>query len=331
MAKLEFHHIVARHEQGMRLDAILATLKGVGSRGEAVRLIEQGEVTLNGAVATLKKRLVLEGDRLSYCVKPEQPLSLKGEEIELDIRYEDDDLLVLSKQAGLVVHPAHGHTSGTLVNALIAYCGYSNLALLQGADRPGIVHRLDKDTSGLMLIAKRDEPGLVLQDGIRTKNVERRYLALVHGIIAPDTGLIDAPLTRGGVDRPKIVVTNAADARQSVTTFAVLERFDADRYDDGYTLLECKLHTGRTHQIRAHMEYIGHACVGDPLYGPQSRPKAQCGLTRQFLHSWYLSFTHPSKGEAMEFTDPLPAVLADILAALASFSRGRTAAGENLY
>ncbi|MCL2756527.1 MAG: RluA family pseudouridine synthase [Coriobacteriia bacterium] len=326
----EYQHKVAEHEQGMRLDVLLAALDGVPSRAEASRRIEEGDVVLNDVVVTLKKHPVRAGDMLSYRIEVKQPITLEAEDIALDIRYEDEDIIVLSKQAGLVVHPADGHSSGTLVNALIAHCGYGNLALLQGDDRPGIVHRLDKDTSGLMLIAKRNTAGKVLQDDIRSKDIKRCYIALLHGIIAPDTGLIDAPLTRATAERPRIVVSQLNKARESVTTFSVLERFEAGAYDDGFTLVECELHTGRTHQIRVHMEYIGHPCVGDQLYGPQGRVKAQCGLTRQFLHSWHLRFTHPCTGALHELFDPLPAVLSDVLHALSSQSRGRTQAGEDI-
>ncbi|MDR2714848.1 MAG: RluA family pseudouridine synthase [Coriobacteriales bacterium] len=327
----EYFHTVGAQEHGMRLDALLATLDGLASRSEAVRLIEAGEVSLNNNPLTEKKYLVAEGEELSYQIDVKQPIMLQGEDIELDIRYEDDDLIVLSKQADLVVHPAGSYFSGTLVNALIAHCGYDNLALLQGDDRPGIVHRLDKDTTGLMLAAKRQAAGLTLQEGIRAKEVKRHYLALVHGIIAPDTGLIDAPLTRGTFERQKIVVGQGPRARESITSFTVLERFDAGTHDDGYTLIECELHTGRTHQIRAHAEYIGHACVGDPVYGAQNRPKAQRGLNRQFLHSWHLSFQHPSTKETCEFFDILPADLAQVLDELEPLSRGRTAASNRVF
>jgi 23S rRNA pseudouridine1911/1915/1917 synthase len=322
-----YEHVVGADEQGQRMDALLATLEGVVSRAAAVRLIEQGAATLNGEPTT-KKRVVVAGDALSYDVTPQAPPKLVAEAIPLDIRYEDDDLIVLSKQAGLVCHPSTGHESGTLVNALIAHCGYGNLALLQGEDRPGIVHRLDKDTTGLMLAAKTNEAGLTLQDGIRSKAIDRRYLALVHGYIAPDTGLIDAPLSRGHAERHRMVVADGAGSRSSVTTFTVLERFEAGRFDDGYTLIECKLFTGRTHQIRTHLDYIGHACVGDMLYGTQDRPKAQLGLERQFLHSYRLEFTHPRSGEPLSFYDPLPPDLAEALTRIEGESMGRTAAGR---
>ena len=327
----ESTHTVQRQEQGMRLDTLLATLEGIESRSDAVKYIERGKVALNGALLTAKSRQVLEGDVVTYRYEVDKPILLEGEDIKLDIRFEDDSLIVLSKPAGLVVHPAGKYISGTLVNALINHCGYENLAQLQGDDRPGIIHRLDKDTSGLMLAAKNNEVGKLLQDEIRYKNVERYYIALLHGIIAPNTGLVDAPLARDPVDKQKVIVADVPNARPSVTTFSVLERFDAQQHDVGYTLVECKLHTGRTHQIRVHMEYIGHACVGDPLYGTQNRPKAQQGLTRQFLHSWHLSFTHPVTTHTWDFYDQLPEELMKILSALQPHSRGRTAYGSKLY
>ncbi len=307
-----YKHIVTQGEQGVRIDALLATLPGIESRGEAVRLLESGQILLNGIRHSAKKRIVLAGDSIEYTINPPAPKQLTAEFIELDIRYEDEYLMVISKQAGLVVHPAQGHVEGTLVNALINHCGYENLALLQGADRPGIVHRLDKDTSGLMLAAKDQQAGLALQEGIRSRNVDRRYLTLVHGYIAPDTGLIDAPIERGSVERKRMTVGEGYSSREAVTTFKVLERFEARRTDDGYTYLECKLYTGRTHQIRVHMDYIGHACVGDPVYG-RLGPAAQLGLERQFLHSWHLSFTHPVSGKEMEFIDDLPLDLSGAL------------------
>jgi 23S rRNA pseudouridine1911/1915/1917 synthase len=316
-------------EQGLRIDALLANLEGVNSRAMAARLIERGAVELNGVVTTTKKRVLCAGDILTYSVEPKAPLDLAGEYLPLDIRFEDGDLIVLSKEAGMVCHPSYGHNSGTLVNALIAHCGYGNLTQLQGDNRPGIVHRLDKDTSGLMLVAKTDKAGLLLQDGIRTRNIDRRYLALAHGYIAPDTGLIDAPIARGESDRQKMVVSDSASARPSVTTFTVLERFEAGIHDEGYTLLECKLYTGRTHQIRVHLNYIAHPCVGDPLYG-KGHYKAQLGLTRQFLHSYRLELEHPISGAPLRLLDPLPDDLQAALDSLDGRSMGCTAAGEDI-
>ncbi|MDR2035746.1 MAG: RluA family pseudouridine synthase [Coriobacteriales bacterium] len=312
-----FEHIVTPAEQGSRIDALLATFTEVSSRGEAVRLLEGGHVTLNGNQHTAKKRILLAGDSIEYTVNPPAAPQLLAEYISLDIRYEDEYLIVLSKEAGMVVHPAQGHEEGTLVNALLHHCGSENLAFLQGEDRPGIVHRLDKDTSGLMLVAKNEQAGEALQEGIRTRNVDRRYLTLVHGYIAPQTGLIDAPIARGSVERMRMAVGEGPAAREAITSFTVQDRFEAGIKDDGYTYLECKLYTGRTHQIRVHMDYIGHPCVGDPLYG-RLGPAAQLGLARQFLHSWRLSFTHPILGESMEFEDALPADLAQALDSLAN-------------
>lgn len=322
----EYQHTVKTEEKGKRIDILLSTLPGVDSRMSAVRMIEDGAVELNGVRTTTKKRVVCEGDQLVYNVILQPPFELTGEHLPLDIRYEDDDLIVLSKQAGMVCHPAKGHRSGTLVNALIAHCGYENLAQLQGDDRPGIVHRLDKDTSGLMLVAKTDNAGRLLQEGIQVRSIDRRYLTLVHGYIAPETGLIDAPISRGDTVRQKMVVSDSASARLSVTTFTVLERFEAGRQDDGYTLLECKLYTGRTHQIRVHLNYIGHPCVGDPLYG-KGTVKAQLGLDRQFLHSYRLVFEHPVSHQPLEYTDPLPDDLSKALASIRDTSMGRTDAG----
>ena len=324
-----YRHVVSEREQGMRLDALMATLEGIASRSHAVKLIDLGGVSLNEAGAT-KKHIVVVGDEISYWVDPARPAELIAEAIPLDIRFEDDSLIVISKQAGMVCHPSFGHETGTLVNALIAHCGYENLALLQGEDRPGIVHRLDKDTSGLMLVAKTDEVGVMLQDEIRLKSIDRRYLALVHGYIAPDTGLIDAPIARGSADRQRMVISDAASSKSSVTTFTVFERFEAGRFDDGYTLIECKLFTGRTHQIRVHLDYIAHPCVGDPLYGQTNRPKAQLGLARQFLHSYRLDFSHPLTGEELSFIDPLPPELQEALRHIDGESMGRTEAASRL-
>ncbi|MCL2807322.1 MAG: RluA family pseudouridine synthase [Coriobacteriia bacterium] len=308
-------HIVTDLEQGKRIDTLLATLDDISSRGEAVRLIEEGRVLLNNSRLTAKKRIVLAGDLVEYTTSLPLQLRPQAEYVALDIRYEDEYLMVISKKAGMVVHPTRGHEEGTLVNALIHRYGYENLAILQGDDRPGIVHRLDKDTSGLMLAAKNQQAGLKLQEGIRSRNIVRRYQALVHGYIAPETGLVDAPIARGNYERIRMVIDDGPSSREAITTFAVLDRFEAQAHDDGYTYIECKLHTGRTHQIRVHMEYIGHPCVGDAVYG-RTKPAAQMGLERQFLHSWQLNFEHPVSKEAMEFTDDLPQELSSVLVSL---------------
>jgi 23S rRNA pseudouridine1911/1915/1917 synthase len=322
-----YEHIVTDAEQGQRLDAVLGNLGFLPSRSAAVRLIEQGLVLVDGEPAP-KRHAVRSGERIEVEVPERTPSDLIPEAIPLDIRFEDEHMIVLSKQAGLVVHPAQGHWSGTLVHALLAHA--EELGSLQGEDRPGIVHRLDKDTSGLMMVAKTDRAQVALQEGIKIRAIERRYLTLVHGWIAPETGLIDAPLSRDSRDRMRMAVSDRAEAKQSVTTFRVLERFEAGAHDDGFTLLECKLYTGRTHQIRVHMAYIKHPCVGDPLYGV-SRLKADLGLERQFLHAYRLELVHPITGEELRFVDPLPEDLASRLKSIGDLSTGRTASGDEVF
>jgi 23S rRNA pseudouridine1911/1915/1917 synthase len=264
------------------------------------------------------------GDRIAIEIPPMQPSEIEAEDIPLAIRFEDEYLIVLSKQAGLVVHPAHGNWTGTLVNALLAHS--DDLGTLAGEERPGIVHRLDKDTSGLMIVAKNDDVQRALQSMIKQRLVDRRYVALVHGRIVPDTGLIDAPLGRNPKEPRKMWVSDAGGARQAVTSFSTLERFEAGGIDDGYTLVECKLQTGRTHQIRVHMAYIQHPVVGDPLYG-RRKLKEDLGLARQFLHSYEIGFDHPVTGARIELTEPLPPDLAAALASIADRSDGLTERG----
>ena len=328
----QFRATVPESFEGARLDAFLGASSAFESRSAAVKSIEAGDVCVNGAVVTSKKHVLREGDAVeATVVEEEERLTaiLEPEKIPLDIRYEDEHIIVLSKQRGLVCHPSPGHPSHTLSNALVAHCGADNLGLLQGTDRPGIVHRLDMDTTGLMLAAKDDACQGALQEAIRLKSVDRRYVTLVHGYIAPETGIVDAPIARCASDRLKMTVSDDIDARQSVTTFVVLERFEAGRRDEGYTLLECKLFTGRTHQIRVHMSYIGHPVVGDPLYGRGSLAFYR-GLDRQFLHSWSLKFTHPATGEELSFVDAPPWDLTEVLDGLESRSMGRSARGEEI-
>ena len=315
---------------GMRLDAFLAAQSGLPSRSALVKLIESGAVEVNGEQALSKKQLVSAGDRVFVEVPdPVEPGAVVPENIPLDIRYEDEYLIVLSKPRGLVCHPAQGHDTGTLANALVYHCGMDHLGTVQGEDRPGIVHRLDRDTSGLMVAAKDDQTQRDLQNLIRTRTLDRRYIALVHGGIAMDEGTINTGIARSTRDRVKMAVSDDPAARQAITTFRVLERFEAGRGDEGYTLVECHLYTGRTHQIRVHMQHIHHPCVGDPLYG-RSDARADRGLERQFLHSWSISFTHPVTGEPIALTDELPWDLAAVLDDLASRSEGRTEAGERI-
>lgn len=326
----EVHLTVSSTQSGKRLDALLGSLAKCPSRSACTHLIEAGSVTVNGETILSKKYAVAEGDHV--CIDlPEQtePGEVVGEPIPLDIRFEDDYLIVLSKQRGLVCHPAHGHESGTLANALVYHCGIDHLGTVQGDDRPGIVHRLDRDTSGLMLAAKDDDTQRALQNLIRTRTLDRRYVTLVHGQVAMDEGTINTGIARSTRDRVKMAVSDDPFARQAITTFRVLERFEAQRGDNGYTLLECHLYTGRTHQIRVHMRHINHPCVGDPLYG-RGDARSDRGLTRQFLHSWRVKFTHPVTGETVECRDVLPWDLAAVLDELAPFSMGRTEAGDDI-
>lgn len=320
-------------DEGMRLDALLGKLGLYASRSAAAKAIEDGRVLVAGSPAT-KKQAVCAGQAIVYEVDEEVvPTPLRGEPIDLDIRYEDDDLIVLSKQIGLVCHPSDDHADGTLVNALIYHCGVEHLCNVQGElDRLGIVHRLDMDTSGLMLAAKTDRAGEALMKAIQDRVVDRHYLALVHGVIAHDTGMIDAPIARHAKDRTRMAIRDCDSAREAITTFRVLERFEAGPRDNGYTLIDCKLFTGRTHQIRVHMEYTKHPLVGDPLY-TANRPKsesASLGLRRQFLHSFRLRFDHPETLESLEFADNLPHDLSAAVEALADRSVELTDAGHEV-
>ena len=252
-------HIATTEDAGNRLDALCAARGLYASRSAAARAIEEGRVFVNGATVS-KKHAVAAGDTIVYEVDDEpESVVVYGEPIDLDIRFEDEDMLVLSKQIGLVCHPSVDHAHGTLVNALIWHCGEENLCNVQGeeADRLGIVHRLDRDTSGLMLAAKTDEAGCELMAQIQDRAVDRHYIALVHGIIAHDTGMIDAPIARSADERCRMAVRDTPSAREAITTFRVLERFEAGPKDDGYSLIECKLFTGphspdpRAHAVHA--------------------------------------------------------------------------------
>lgn len=329
MALLRSYTVTAADE-GMRTDVLCADRGIYASRSAAARACDEGRVLVRGQSVS-KKHVVRAGDVVVYEVD-EEPADtpLAGQPIPLDIRYEDDAVIVLSKQAGLVCHPAVDHADGTLVNALIYRFGAQNLCSVQGdRDRLGIVHRLDRDTSGLMLAAKTDEAGLRLMEAIRLRAVDRHYLALVHGVIARDTGMIDAPIARSWDVRTRMAVRDTPQARDALTTFNVLERFGAQSGDDGYTLVDCKLFTGRTHQIRVHMEFAGHPLVGEPVYRARApkAPLADLGLERQFLHSYKLGFDHPISGEELLFVDRLPQDLRGALDALADRSAGRTDEG----
>lgn len=320
-------------DAGCRIDAVLARAGAYPSRSAAARAVESGNVFVNGATVA-KKHAVATGDTIVYELEEQQQAGpVAGESIPLDIRFEDDDMIVLSKQAGLVCHPSIDHASGTLVNALVHHCGAAHLCNVQGEDdRLGIVHRLDRDTTGLMLAAKTDTAGSILMSDIRDRAVDRRYLALAHGIITHDSGMVDAPIARSLSERTRMAVRDCPSAREAVTTFRVLERFAPQAGDDGYTLIDCKLFTGRTHQIRVHMQYTKHPLVGDPVYNASApkAPEAQLGLQRQFLHSFQIKLAHPLTGEELFFADNLPDDLAQVLDSLADRSQGRTEAGKEV-
>ena len=288
--------ILTADRSGERADAALARLSGTLTRSAAQRLLEAGQVTSHGRV--LKKNDRLEaGEPLEVELPAPQPLELTAEDIPLDIVYEDGDLIVLNKPKGLVVHPAAGHWSGTLVNALLHHCRDS-LSGINGALRPGIVHRIDKDTSGLLVVAKNDFAHQNLAAQLQDHSLAREYVCLVTGGMRADSGTVDAPIGRHPTDRKRMAVV--ADGRPAVTHWQVLERFS------GYTLLKCRLETGRTHQIRVHMAHIGHPIVGDLVYG---RKKPELGQDTQCLHARAITFRHPRSGETVTLTCPLPPYL----------------------
>ncbi|MCI7677854.1 MAG: RluA family pseudouridine synthase [Streptococcus orisratti] len=284
-------------DSGNRLDKALADLTTL-SRSQANEEIKKGTVLVNGKAAKAKYAVKV-GDVITYEIPEDEILDYEAEDIPLDIIYEDEDVAVINKPQGMVVHPAAGHTSGTLVNALMYHI--KDLSTINGVVRPGIVHRIDKDTSGLLMIAKNDISHKALAEELKDKKSLRKYLAIVHGNLPNDRGMIEAPIGRSEKDRKKQAVT--AKGKEAVTRFQVLERFG------NYTLVELTLETGRTHQIRVHMAYIGHPVAGDPLYGPRKTLKGQ----GQFLHARTLGFTHPRTGEVMTFTAEAPAIFQERL------------------
>ncbi|GLB80135.1 pseudouridine synthase [Streptococcus alactolyticus] len=284
-------------ESGIRLDKALADLTEL-SRSQANEAIKNGNILVNGK-AVKAKYSVKEGDLVTYDLPEPEVLEYEAEDIPLDIVYEDDVVAVVNKPQGMVVHPSVGHTSGTLVNALMYHI--HDLSSINGVVRPGIVHRIDKDTSGLLMIAKNDRSHQALAEELKDKKSLRKYLAIVHGNISNDRGVIEAPIGRSEKDRKKQAVT--AKGKPAVTHFKVLERFG------NYTLVELTLETGRTHQIRVHMAYIGHPVAGDPLYGPRKTLKGN----GQFLHAQTLGFTHPTTGESLRFSVEPPAIFQETL------------------
>ncbi|KOP26632.1 pseudouridine synthase [Hapalosiphon sp. MRB220] len=294
-------------EPGERLDRYLTEQLTDLSRSRIQQLIEQGQVQLNSKICTSKKISVRLGDRITVTIPPIEPLELTAEDIPLDILYEDDHILILNKPAGLVVHPAPGHPDGTLVNAILAHC--PNLPGIGGVQRPGIVHRLDKDTTGAIAIAKTELAHQHLQAQLKAKTAQREYLGVIHGVPKTESGTVDLPIGRHPVDRKKMaVVPIEKGGRPAVTHWRILERLG------NYTLMHFQLETGRTHQIRVHSAHMGHPIVGDPVYS--SGRSVGVNLPGQALHARRLRLQHPVSGEWIEATAPIPQILTTLLEVL---------------
>ena len=296
-----------------RIDALIAEMLEDVSRSRAQQLIEQGFVTADGKLVRSKKIKPADGVLIEVTLPDPEPLEVIPEDIPLDIVYEDDDVIVVNKPRGMVVHPAPGNLSGTLVNALLYHCADS-LSSINGVRRPGIVHRIDKDTSGLIMVAKNDAAHTSLSKQLFEHSVTRRYTALVRDNIKEDEGTVDQPIGRDYKDRKRRQI-DGSNAKRAVTHYRVLERFGS------CTLVECRLETGRTHQIRVHMAYIRHPLVGDRIYGIGDEVIRSGGrsihiTTGQLLHAGVLGFIHPRTGEYMEFTQELPEEFGAVLDAL---------------
>lgn len=294
-------YTIEEQHAGERIDKVVSSLQTEWSRTQIGNWASEGVLTVNGEVVKPKYK-VKTGDVIEINVPEAEPLEILAEDLHLEIVYEDADVLVVNKPKGMVVHPAPGHTTGTLVNGLMYHC--KDLSGINGVMRPGIVHRIDKDTSGLLMVAKNDVAHESLVNQLVAKTVTRKYTALVHGHIAHDKGTIDAPIGRDTKDRQKQAVVDSG--KHAVTHFQVIERFG------DYTLVECRLETGRTHQIRVHMNYIGFPLVGDPKYGPRKT----IDFGGQVLHAGVLGFNHPRTGEYLEFSSPLPEDFQQLLVSL---------------
>ena len=294
-------YTVTEKEAGMRLDAYASSVSEL-SRSAAAKLIEAGDITVNGATAE-KKRAVETGDEVEIALPEPVECEALPEDIPLDVIYEDEDIIVINKPSGMVVHPAPGNYSGTLVNALLFHCRGS-LSGIGGVLRPGIVHRIDKDTSGLLVVAKNDFAHRALAEELKCHGIEREYHALVKGGFKEDSGRVDLPIGRHPVDRKKMAVLQSSEtAREAVTHYEVLSRYGNISY------LKLRLETGRTHQIRVHMSYLGHSLLGDEVYGQSKIPFEKRHaplLSGQALHAKRLSLTHPRTRERMSFECPLP-------------------------
>lgn len=300
----ESEHVTGIDHEGQRLDVYVARLYPELTRNFVQKLVEKGHILVDGQSVKAACKLK-PGQTVQITIPEPEPVTILPEDIPLDVVYEDHDVIVVNKPQGMVVHPATGNYSGTLVNALLYHC--QDLSGINGVMRPGIVHRIDKDTSGLLMVAKNDLAHAKLAEQIKERQVTRKYLALVHGNLPEPKGIIDAPIGRDAKDRQKMAVVHQ-NSKPARTHYTVLQRYGE------YTLVECKLETGRTHQIRVHMAYLGHPVVGDPKYGPRKPHLTQKG---QFLHAAVLGFAHPRTGEYLELQRELPEDMQQILDALA--------------
>ncbi len=291
-------------QEGMRIDVAVTELVEDLTRSGAQRLVQEGLVTVGGTPVGKNYRL-RNGDQVQVTVPEPKPMVAEAQNIPLDIVYEDEDLLVVNKPKGMVVHPAPGNPDGTLVNALLYHC-QGSLSGINGVLRPGIVHRIDKDTSGLLIVAKNDFAHLKLAEQIKEHSFTREYRAVVHGNLREDSGTIHAPIGRSQKDRKKMAVTDK-NSKDAITHYEVLARYP------GFTYIKCRLETGRTHQIRVHMAYLGHPVAGDQVYGPKNTPTELHG---QCLHAGLIGFIHPRTGEYIELEAPLPDYFTKILHAL---------------
>ena len=289
---------------GKRIDQCLAASFSDCSRSFLQKLLKDGKVSINGKTQKASSK-VAAGDAVLVLLPEPEELNVEPENIPLDILYEDDDLLVVNKPKGMVVHPAAGHSSGTLVNAVLYHCR-GNLSGINGVLRPGIVHRIDKDTTGALLVCKNDTAHRDLAEQLKCHSIRRRYRAVVQGNLKDDEGTIEGPIGRHPTDRKKMAI-NHKNGKDAVTYYKVLERFGQATY------VECRLETGRTHQIRVHMASIGHPLLGDTVYGSSRNPYH---LEGQALHAMILGFVHPRTGEYMEFTAPLPEYFVKLLSKL---------------
>ena len=296
---MELHHVVAADEVGKRLDVALTLAFPHLTRSAIQRLIEDGNVIIEGRQERSNYKVKMD-QAVVVKLPPAVPSVAQPEDLPLSVVYEDSDLIVIDKSQGMVVHPAAGHYTGTLVNALLYHV--DDLSGIGGEQRPGIVHRLDKDTTGLLVVAKNDKSHVALQQQLSTRTMKREYVAIVHGSLKSDTGTVDAPIARHPQRRKEMAIVK--DGRHAITHYIVEERLV------GYTVVCLQLETGRTHQIRVHMASIGHPVVGDAVYGPQ---KPHFALPGQMLHARKLGFIHPSLGENMSFESEVPEVFVELL------------------